>query len=73
MVSSGFFYICNMNLQVTITFVAYEEDWDISQIVGKRSIKDKQTIQDIVDALKSDADYVLQNADFEIKIDSHSI
>jgi len=62
-----------MNLQVTIKFVAYDEDWDISEIVGKRSIKDKQTIDDIVEALKSDPEYILQNADFEIKIDSTSI
>lgn len=62
-----------MNLQVTISFTAFEEDWDIEKIVGNRSLSDPILVQELIDLLKEDPDYILENASFTFKEDRKSI
>lgn len=69
----AFFIFVRMNIQVTITFTAFDEDWDIDNIVDGRSLTNKQTQQDLIDAFKEDPEYILEKCDFSFKIDNKSI
>lgn len=67
------FYFCFMNLLVTITFTAFDEDWDIEKIVDGRSLLDKNVQLDLIAALKEDPEYVIQNCDFTFKEDRQAL
>lgn len=62
-----------MNLKVTITFIATEEDWDISSILDGRKITERGVAEDIKTALMEDPSYVLTNSDIIIKEDKDSL
>lgn len=62
-----------MNLKVVITFIATEEDWDISSILDGRKHTDGAAIEDIKLALLEDPDYVLRNSEIFIKEDKDSL
>jgi hypothetical protein len=62
-----------MNLKVTITFTAFDEDWDIEKIIDRRSLQDKGVIQDLISAMKEDPEYILSNCDFEFIPDNKSV
>lgn len=69
----AFFIFVGMNIQVTITFTAFDEDWDIDKIVDGRSLLDKNVQQDLIAALKEDSGYILENCDFSFKEDRKSL
>jgi hypothetical protein len=69
----SFVYISAMNLKVTITFIATEEDWDISSILDGRKLSDRGVEDDIKQALMDDTDYILKNSDIIIKEDKDSL
>ena len=69
----AFFIFVDMNIQVTITFTAFDEDWDIDKIVDGRSLSDKIVQQDLIAVLKEDPEYILQNCDFSFKEDKKSL
>jgi hypothetical protein len=69
----AFFIFVSMNIKVILTFIAFEEDWDIDKIVGGRSLKDKMVKQDLIEALREDPNYILENCDFEFNIDNKSV
>lgn len=73
LVSNGFFIFVSMNLQVTISFTAFDEDWDIDKIVDGRSLLDKNVQLDLIAALKEDPEYIIHNCDFSFKEDRKSI
>lgn len=62
-----------MNLKVTITFIATEEDWDISSILDGRRPSEHGVIDDIKSALLEDPAYILQISDIAIKEDKESL
>jgi len=62
-----------MNLKVTITFIATDEDWDISTILDGRKYTDVGVDDDIREALLEDPAYVLKNSEILIKEDKKSI
>jgi hypothetical protein len=62
-----------MNLKVTITFIATEEDWDISSILDGRKLSDRGVEDDIKRALMDDPDYIIKNSDIIIKEDKDSL
>lgn len=62
-----------MNLKVTITFVATEEDWDISSILNGRKPTDIGVAEDIKAALMQDGNYVITLSDIIIKEDKDSL
>lgn len=69
----AFFIFVHMNIQVTITFTAFDEDWDIDKIVDGRSLLDKIVQQDLIAVLKEDPEYILHNCDFSFKEDKKSL
>lgn len=70
----SFAYISGMNLKVTISFIATEEDWDVSTIIDGRKLIDRGVIDDIKSALMEDPIYVLKNSDIiDIKLDKESL
>jgi hypothetical protein len=62
-----------MNILVTISFTAFDEDWDIDKIVDGRSLQDPTVKQDLIAALREDPEYILQNCDFTFKEDRTTV
>lgn len=62
-----------MNLKVTLTFIATEEDWDISSILDGRKLSDRNVFEDIKKTLSEDVDYIFKNSDIDIKEDKDSL
>jgi len=62
-----------MNLKVTLTFIATEEDWDISAILDGRKHTDVGVEDDVKMALLEDPMYVLKNSEISIKEDKKTI
>ena len=64
-----------MNLKVTITFIATEDDWNISDLLQdcNGDIHTDEAIDIIKTALLDDAKYVIQNASISIKQDHDSL
>jgi hypothetical protein len=62
-----------MNIQVTITFTAFDEDWDIEKIVDGRSLSDQDVKQDLIAALMEDPEFILGKCDFSFKEDKEKI
>ena len=62
-----------MNILVTISFTAFDEDWDIDKIVDGRSLQDPTVKQDLIAVLREDPEYILQNCDFTFKEDRTTV
>jgi len=63
-----------MNLKVTLTFTATEDDWDISSLLENCSgINTEEAREIILNALKTDAQYVVNNCTISIKEDMTSL
>ena len=65
--------IQSMNIQVTITFTAFDEDWDIDKIVDGRSLLDPDVKLDLIAALMEDPEFILKKCDFSFKEDRKTI
>ena len=63
-----------MNLKVTITFIATEDDWSVSELIKDCSGFNTEEAQDIIkNALLEDPAYVIQNSTISVKEDFSSI
>jgi hypothetical protein len=64
-----------MNLKVTITFIATEEDWSIVTLLEDhlKDLSSDEAKKIVRDTLLEDPQYVLINSDISIKSDYESI
>ena len=68
-----FIFVGIMNIQVTITFTAFEEDWDIEKILDGRSLTDPDVQLDLISTLMEDPEYILGKCKFSFKEDKKAI
>ena len=68
-----FIFVGIMNIQVTITFTAFEEDWDIEKILDGRSLIDPDVRLDLISTLMEDPEYILGKSEFSFKEDKKAI
>lgn len=68
-----FIFVGIMNIQVTITFTAFEEDWDIEKILDGRSLTDPDVQLDLISTLMEDPEYILGKCEFSFKEDKKTI
>lgn len=64
-----------MNLKVTFSFIATEEDWDIASLLEncEGGIHSDEAIEIIRTALMEDATYVIKHASISLKQDQSSL
>jgi hypothetical protein len=64
-----------MNLKVTLTFIASEEDWSIITLLEDhiKNLSSEEAKEIVRETLLEDATYVIKNADISIKQDHNSI
>jgi hypothetical protein len=63
-----------MNIKVTLTFIATEEDWSLSDLLdGVGSLNTEEAKEIIRKALLEDPSYVVELADISAKEDFKSI
>lgn len=64
-----------MNLKVTLTFIASEEDWSIITLLEEhiKNLSSEEAKEIVRETLLEDATYVIKNADISIKQDHNSI
>lgn len=64
-----------MNLKVTLSFIATEDDWDISSLLEncEKGIHSDEAIDIIKKALLEDARYVIQLSSISLKHDQDSL
>ena len=61
-----------MNLKITITCHASNDDWDFAGLLDDRKL-DLYTKEEIISLLMEDATFLLKTATFDIKEDKNSL